>query len=43
LVRNINCVLVDKKLAQKLGVIIFTHLLKLVQQIADSNINNLNL
>lgn len=35
--------MLDKKQIQKLGLIIFTHLLKLIKAIADSNTNHLNI
>lgn len=43
LVRNIGCMQVDKKQGQKLGLIVFTHLLKLVKIISDGSKNYLNL
>lgn len=41
--RNCNSVLVDRKLGHKLGLVVFTHMLKLVKLIADPNVNYLKL
>jgi len=43
MVRNIGCFLIERKQAQKLGLIIFTHLLKLIKLIVDQNVNCLKL
>lgn len=43
LLRNTNCLLVERRQGLKFGILVFTHVLKLVQVIADPNNNYLNL